>query len=77
VPRDLKVRFEEVTIDGRVVRIEVFAEGFEAADRLERALSEAAPFAAVRAGEISTDRQRGGQTFDLTISLQASGEEAS
>jgi len=77
VPADLKVRFEEVTIDGRVVRIEVFAEGFEAADRLERALAEAAPFATVRAGEISTDRQRGGQTFDLTISLQSSGEEAS
>jgi general secretion pathway protein L len=76
VPKDLEVKFEEVNIDGRVIRIKVFAKGFEAADRLESALAREAPFTGAKAGEITTDRKRGGQTFNLNISLSGSGDAA-
>jgi general secretion pathway protein L len=74
VPRDLEVKFEEVNIDRRVVRIKVFAKGFEAADRLESELALEAPFTGAKAGEITTDRKRGGQTFTLNISLDTPEE---
>jgi general secretion pathway protein L len=76
VPKDLKVKFEEVNIDRQGVRIKVFAEGFEAADRLESELAREAPFRSAKAGEISTDRKRGGQTFSLSISLEQVGDDA-
>ncbi|MEE8580776.1 MAG: pilus assembly protein PilM [Myxococcota bacterium] len=72
VPRDLEVKFEEVNIDRRVVRIKVFAKSFEAADRLTSELAREAPFTSAKvASEIKTDNKRGGQTFSLNISLDA------
>jgi general secretion pathway protein L len=72
VPPDLDVRFEELSIDRRVVRIQVFARSFEAADRLTSELAREAPFTSAKvASEIKTDRKRGGQTFSLNISLDS------
>jgi general secretion pathway protein L len=73
IPEDLPVRFEEVTIDGRVIRIAVSSEDFDAADLLEKAVAASPPFTSAKAGEISTDRRSGRREFDLTISLDNGG----
>ncbi len=77
IPEDLPVRFEEITIDGRVIRIKVSSEGFDAADRLEKAVAASPPFTSAKAGEINTDRRSGRREFDLTISLDEAGGDAS
>jgi hypothetical protein len=75
VPEDLEVKFEEVTIDRRVIRIKVFARSFEAADRLQAQITEAAPFADAKIdGEVKQSRQRDGKVFNLTIPLAVPGE---
>jgi general secretion pathway protein L len=74
IPQDLPVRFEEITIDRRVIRIKVSAEGFDATDRLERLIAASAPFTSAKAGESSTDRRTGRIEFDLIISLDDRGE---
>jgi general secretion pathway protein L len=77
VPPDLPVRFEEITIDRRVIRIKVSAEGFAATDRLEGVIAASPPFTSAKAGESSTDRRSGRIEFDLIISLDEGGGEAS
>jgi general secretion pathway protein L len=75
VPEDLEVKFEEVTIDRRVIRIKVFARSFEAADRLQAEITESAPFADAKIdGEVKQSRQRDGKVFNLTIPLAVPGE---
>jgi type IV pilus assembly protein PilM len=70
VPDDLKVRFEEVQIDRKVVRVKVAAENYEAADRLENVLSAAPPFeAASVSGQIKKNRG-GAITFGINIPLE-------
>lgn len=73
IPSDVPVRFEEITIDGRVIRIKVSAEGFDATDKLERVIAASPPFTSAKAGESSTDRRTGRIEFDLTISLIEDG----
>ena len=70
VPADLHVKFEEVNIDRKVVRVKVSAENYEAADRLENVLSASAPFeGADVAGQIKNTK-RGTITFSINIPLE-------
>jgi general secretion pathway protein L len=74
VPRDLEVVFEELSIDRQTVRMRVFAQSFEAADRLGAELAKFAPFADARIGSIETDAKTGAKRFNVTISLGGAGE---
>ncbi len=75
VPADLEVKFEEVSIDRRVIRIKVFSTSFEAADRLESQLAASDPFREAKIdGEVKASRRRDGKTFNLTIPLAVPGE---
>lgn len=76
VPSNLEVVFEELSIDGRVIRIRGHAPSFEAVDRLRSALASAPVFSEIRVSEIQSDAARGGNTFSVTISL-ATGEAVS
>jgi type IV pilus assembly protein PilM len=69
VPAGLAVVFEELSIDGRVIRIRGHAPSFEAVDQLRAALSNPTPFSEIRVSEIQSDAARGGNTFSVTISL--------
>jgi general secretion pathway protein L len=77
IPNDLDVRITEVNIDRNVIRLDVDAEGYEAADRLTAVLSESDPFQNAKvAGSVKTDRQTGGVSFSVSIPMQAGGDEA-
>ena len=69
VPKDLDVGFDELSIDKQTVRVRVYAQSFEAADRLGAELSKYGPFDQARIGSIETDPRTGGKKFDVTISL--------
>ena len=69
VPADLDISFEELSIDRQTVRMRVYAESFEAADRLGVELARFEPFAAARIGAIETDPKTGAKRFNVTISL--------
>ena len=74
VPSDLKVRFDEISIDGRVIKIKVLGESYEAADRLKSVLAQSPPFTSAKvAGEVKSQRRGKGKTFNLTISLDEQG----
>jgi general secretion pathway protein L len=74
VPSDLRVRFDEISIDGRVIKIKVLGESYEAADRLKSVLAQSPPFTAAKvAGEVKSQRRGKGKTFNLTISLDDLG----
>ena len=66
---ELDLVFEELSIDRQTIRIRVFTESFEAADRLGAELSEFGPFSQTRIGSIETDKRSGRKKFDVTISL--------
>lgn len=77
IPEDLEVRITEVNIDRNLIRLDVDAEGYEAADRLTAVLSETAPFEGAEvAGSIKTDRKTGGVSFNVNIPLTSPGGEA-
>lgn len=77
IPADLQVRVSEVNIDRNAIRLDVDAEGYEAADRLTAVLSETSPFEGAEvAGSIRTDRKSGGVSFNVTIPLATPGEDA-
>jgi Tfp pilus assembly PilM family ATPase len=77
IPTDLAVRITEVNIDRNVIRLDVEAEGFEAADRLTAVLSAKHPFEAAKvAGSIKTDRKTGGVSFNVSIPLAVAGGDA-
>jgi type IV pilus assembly protein PilM len=69
VPKDLDVIFDELSIDRQIIRMRVYAESFESADRLGSELAKFPPFAQARIGSIESDPTRGGKRFDVTISL--------
>lgn len=74
IPADLAVRITEVNIDRNLIRLDVDAEGYEAADRLTSVLSGTPPFEGAKvAGSIKTDRRSGGVSFNVSIPL-AEGE---
>ncbi len=75
VPSDLEVKFEEVSIDRRVVRIKVSAKSFEAADRLTNQLAASEPFLEAKIdGEVKASRKRDLKLFNVTIPLSVPGE---
>lgn len=77
IPKDLDVRFEEVNITGRVIRIKVSAKTFEASERLTKVIASAPPFQKAEVkGSIETNRG-GGKTFTVAITLAGASEEAS
>lgn len=77
VPPSLDVRFDEVNITGRVIRIKVTGKTFEASEQLTQALAASPPFEnAEVSGSIET-RKDGSKTFTVTISLADSNEERS
>jgi len=69
VPKDLEVVFDELSIDRQIIRMRVYANSFESADRLGAELAKFPPFAQARIGSIESDPKRGGKRFDVTISL--------
>jgi type IV pilus assembly protein PilM len=77
IPPDLEVRIGEINIDRNAIRLDVDAQGFEAADRLTSVLSATEPFAGAKvAGSVKTDRRTGGVSFNVSIPLQSGDEEA-
>lgn len=70
VPADLKVVVEELSIDGKVVRITGHTPSFEAVDRLRAELAGFPAFGEIRVSEIQRDARRGGNTFSITIALR-------
>lgn len=74
IPTDLAIRITEINIDRNLIRLDVDAEGFEAADRLTTVLSQTHPFEAAKvAGSVKTDRKTGGVSFDVSIPLAGNG----
>lgn len=70
IPTDLSIRITEINIDRNLIRLDVDAEGFEAADRLTSVLSKTHPFERAKvAGSVKTDRKTGGVSFDVSIPL--------
>jgi general secretion pathway protein L len=77
IPSDLSVRITEINIDRNVIRLDVDAEGFEAADRLTSVLGRTHPFERAKvAGSIKTDRKTGGVSFNVSIPLANTGGDA-
>jgi len=77
IPPDLPVRVTEINIDRNLIRLDVEAEGYEAADRLTSVLSQTEPFRGAKvAGSIKTDQRTGGVSFNVAIPLIAEGRNA-
>ena len=69
VPENLDVRFEELNIDRRAVRIKVFAKRFQSADRLKAELAREAPFTNAKVdGEVR--KTKDGIRFNVSIGLE-------
>jgi type IV pilus assembly protein PilM len=76
IPTDLAVRITEVNIDRNLIRLDVEAEGYEAADRLTTVLSQTAPFQGAKvSGSVKTDQRSGGVSFDVSIPLAVDGRD--
>jgi general secretion pathway protein L len=73
VPPDLAVIFEELSIDGQVVRIRGHTDSFAAVDQLKASLSGFPNFGDIRVSEVQADAARGGNNFSVTISLAKAG----
>lgn len=77
VPEDLKVKFEEVTIDRRLIRIKVAAKNYETADRLVSEVAREAPFESTKIdGEVSIKPRGEGVSFNVNIALELPGDES-
>lgn len=77
IPVDLSVRITEINIDRNLIRLDVEAEGYEAADRLTSVLSQARLFESAKvAGSIKTDQKTGGVSFNVSIPLTSGGTDA-
>ena len=71
VPKNLEVTFEELSIDGKVIRVRSHATSFETVDRLKAELEKEPLFTRIQTSELQADARRGGNTFSMTISLAA------
>jgi hypothetical protein len=74
VPPDLDVVFEELSIDRQVIQIKGHSPSFGSVDALRTKLAEFGPFAEITVGDITADARRGGQNFNVRISLSEDGE---
>ena len=69
VPAGLDVRFEELNIDRRAIRVRVFAKRFQSADRLKAELAKDPPFTNAKVdGEVR--KTKDGIKFNLSISME-------
>ena len=75
IPPDLKVKFEEVSIDRKVIRVKVAAENYEAQDRLENELKSRPPFTGTDISGKSTRLKDGSITFSINIPLRSAEED--
>jgi general secretion pathway protein L len=73
VPQSLEVVFEELSIDGKVIRIRGHTNSFQTVDRLRAELAGSPLFTRIQTSELQADDRRGGVTFSMTVSL-AEGE---
>ena len=74
IPPDLNVRFSEINIDRKVIRIKVSAENYEAQDRLENVLKAESVFAGADVTGSAKRLKNGSVTFGLSIPLEIAGE---
>ncbi|MEN8160527.1 MAG: type II secretion system protein GspL [Myxococcota bacterium] len=74
VPSDLDVIFEELSIDRQVIQIKGHSPSFGSVDALRGQLAQFEPFAEITVGDITADARRGGQNFNVRISLSADGD---
>ena len=76
VPKELAVIFEELSIDGQIVRVRGHTESYAGVDQLKAALATFPHFGEIRVAEIAADAQRGGNNFSVTIGLSKHGDAA-
>jgi Tfp pilus assembly protein PilN len=69
VPPGLDVVFEELSIDRQVIQIKGHSPSFGSVDELRAKLAQFGPFAEITVGDITADAKRGGQNFNVRISL--------
>ena len=69
VPPNLDVVFEELSIDRQVIQIKGHSPSFGSVDALRTQLAKFGPFAEITVGDITADARRGGQNFNVRISL--------
>jgi len=73
IPQDLRVEFDQVTIDPNNIRIKAFSRSVADAERFENQLREFPGFAGAEiSGDIKTDRKRNGNVFEVAIPLEQS-----
>jgi general secretion pathway protein L len=76
VPQNLDVVFEELSIERQVIQIKGHSPSFGSVDQLRAQLAQFTPFSEITVGDITADARRGGQNFNVRISL-SDDEEAS
>jgi general secretion pathway protein L len=76
VPQNLDVVFEELSIERQVIQIKGHSPSFGSVDQLRAQLARFGPFSEITVGDITADARRGGQNFNVRISL-SDDEEAS
>jgi len=69
IPPDLDIRFDEISIDRRSIKIKVESNDFESADRLSTLLSQNASFPRIDVGEVTSKRRTNTKSFPVTILL--------
>ncbi|MCH7868451.1 MAG: pilus assembly protein PilM [Myxococcales bacterium] len=74
IPADVKVQFEDININRRVVKIKVLGESYETADRLKSLLAKSAPFASAEVDKVKSTRGGSSKRFNLTLKLVSDGE---
>ncbi|MCP5045372.1 MAG: pilus assembly protein PilM [bacterium] len=74
IPPDVKVKFEDINIDRRTVKIKVLGESYQSADRLKSLLAKSPPFSDAQVDKVKSTRGGAGKRFNLTLSLGADGE---
>ena len=74
IPADVKVQFEDININRRVVKIKVVGESYETADRLKSLLAKSAPFASAEVDKVKSTRGGSSKRFNLTLKLVSDGE---
>jgi hypothetical protein len=76
IPSDLKLKFDEIAIDPKVIRIKVTTDSYESMDRLENELRTEPHFTSVDVAGQAKRQRDGSVTFSLNIPLQIPGEES-
>jgi len=73
VPERIDVTVEELSIDGKVIRLRGHTPSFQAVDQLRAELAGVPIFTRIQTSELQADPRRGGNTFSMTVSLAEPG----